>query len=511
MYRFSTIIHVILFLFFCQMTVSAQQKWDAVWLFGYGFPSGDTIVYHTKFDFHYDPVKITATGFGLVNFAGGDANSGICDADGNLQFATDKCIVSSWNGWPPMQGGEKMTNDKSDSIYCISGGGLGPQSTLALPWPDSADQYILFYYGYAFVATAGAHRPIKLYWARIDMRLNNGLGAVVEKHNIGVQDTLAACYLQAVRHANGRDWWILAPEGGNNGYYTLLLTPMGIQKTFRQYFGEPWSSMQKVGLGQAVFSPDGHTYARMNWHYDLHVFDFDRCSGLLSNERTATFPDNPPYQTGGVAISANSRYVYATTTTRLWQLDLQSPDLDDSKILIDTYDGQPFPNYGVFYLSYLAPDNKIYIAGTSSHRHLHVINAPDSAGLACDFAQHGVPIPTFNYVSLPNYPHFRLGVSASPCDSMSGVGMEPKGRAGSFAVYPNPASDAVDIAFDQAASSGCRIEVLSMMGQLIGSQNVPDGTVAVTLPLDNYPNGYYFLRVVDAGRKIPGQKIIIIR
>jgi len=91
------------------------------------------------------------------------------------------------------------------------------------------------------------------------------------------------------------------------------------------------------------------------------------------------------------------------------------------------------------------------------------------------------------------------------------VGMEPKGRADGFVVYPNPASNAVDIAFDQATSSGCRIEVLSMMGQLIGSQNVSVGTVAITLPLDNYPNGYYFLRVIDAWRKIPGQKIIILR
>ena len=53
---------------FPQITLSAQQKWDAVWLFGYGFPSGDSLVYHTKFDFHYNPVKITATGVGFVNF-----------------------------------------------------------------------------------------------------------------------------------------------------------------------------------------------------------------------------------------------------------------------------------------------------------------------------------------------------------------------------------------------------------------------------------------------------------
>jgi len=507
MYRFY--FSAFAFLFFYQTTLFTQQKWDAIWMIGYSTPSGDSIIDLTKLDFNSFPVAIEGINFGGGTFTQ-DANAAICNPYGTLQFYTDKCTVTDQDGWPPMLGGEKMTNDKYDSIYCSTGGGLGTQSVLALPWPDSADQYILFYYGYAVVPIAVALRPIKLYWGRIDMRLNNGLGEVVEKHNIIVQDTLADGYLQAVRHANGRDWWVLTPEGGGNCYYTIEMSPTGPYVRFKQCEGQHWSSMQKDGLGQAVFSPDGSTYARMNWHYDLHVFDFDRCSGLLSNERTAAFPDHP-YETGGVAISANSRYLYTTTTTRLWQLDLQSPDLNASKILIDTYDGQPFPDYGVFYLSYLAPDNKIYIAGTSSHRHLHVINSPDSAGLACDFAQHGVPIPTFNYVSLPNYPFFRLGASASPCDSMSGVGMEPKGRADGFVVYPNPASNAVDIAFDQATSSGCRIEVLSMMGQLIGSQNVSVGTVAITLPLDNYPNGYYFLRVIDAWRKIPGQKIIILR
>ena len=135
MKRVSLLIAMMLPLFFSQITLSAQQKWDAIWLFGHGFSSGDTFVYHTKFDFHYDPVKITATGVGFVNFNG--ANTGICNADGNLQFVTDKCDVSNWSGWPPMQGGENMSNDKYDSLYCSTGGGIGQQSILALPWPDS--------------------------------------------------------------------------------------------------------------------------------------------------------------------------------------------------------------------------------------------------------------------------------------------------------------------------------------------------------------------------------------
>ena len=491
MNRFSAIRYTILFLLFSQITIFAQQKWDAIWLFGYGFPSGDTIVYHTKFDFQYDPVKITATGVGLVNFTD-SANAGICNSDGNLQFATDKCIVSSWSGWPPMQGGENLAIDKSDSLNCTTGGGHGQQSVLALPWPDSTDQYILFYYGYDWVAIGNALKPIKLYWARIDMRLNNGLGAVVEKHNIIVQDTLANGYLQAVRHANGRDWWVLTPEAGSNCYYTIKLNPTEPLVMFKQCAGQTWL-MNKDWLGQAVFSPDGRTYARMNWHYDLHVFDFDRCSGLLSSERTAAFPDDP-YETGGVAISANSRYVYTTTTTRLWQLDLQSPNLNASKILIDTYDGQPFPNYGVFYLSYLAPDNKIYIAGISSHRHLHVINAPDSAGLACDFAQHGVPIPTFNYVSLPNYPFFRLGAAESPCDS-TGVGVNEivSGEENEVKIFPNPV-------YDQLYISGLDINAIVTITDASGKtifQKKGDwpGIGQEAIDISRLSQGLYFVSV----------------
>lgn len=505
MYRFPLIASAILFLFFSQITLSAQQKWDAIWLFGHGFPSGDTFVYHTKFDFHYDPVKITATGVGFVNFNG--ANASICNADGNLQFTTDKCNVSSWSGWPPMQGGEKMTNDKYDSIYCSTGGGIGQQSILALPWPDSADQYVLFYYGYGSVPIANALKPIKLYWARIDMRLNNGLGAVVEKHNIIVQDTLANGYLQAVRHANGRDWWVMTPEAGSNCYYTIKLNPTGPHMMFKQCEGQTWL-MNKDWIGQAVFSPDGSTYARMNWHYDLHVFDFDRCSGLLSNERTAAFPDDAPYDTGGVAISANSRYVYATTTVKLWQLDLQSSDLDASKILIDTYDGQPFPDYGVFYLSYLAPDNKIYIAGTSSHRHLHVINAPDSAGLACGFAQHGVPIPTFNYVSLPNYPFFRLGVADTPCDSVSGISETSKKTIiQSIHISPNPSSLETTISLPTQAQGQWTLTDIS-------SKNIRKGLwegASAKLNLEDLSPGLYFFQLQEKNGLVFVGKVVVQR
>jgi hypothetical protein len=43
-----------------------------------------------------------------------------------------------------------------------------------------------------------------------------------------------------------------------------------------------------------------------------------------------------------------------------------------------------------FYLAQLAPDGKIYINSNNGVSYLHVINNPDSLGLACDVCQHCV-------------------------------------------------------------------------------------------------------------------------
>ncbi|HRF38555.1 MAG TPA: hypothetical protein PK198_07190, partial [Saprospiraceae bacterium] len=71
-----------------------------------------------------------------------------------------------------------------------------------------------------------------------------------------------------------------------------------------------------------------------------------------------------------------------------------------------------------FYLAQLAPDGKIYINSNNGVRYLHVINQPDSLGLACDVCQHCVELPSINALSLPNFPNYRLHhLEGSPCDT----------------------------------------------------------------------------------------------
>jgi hypothetical protein len=93
-------------------------------------------------------------------------------------------------------------------------------SVLITPMPDNEKIYQIFHWDYeAFnVRQPGGSQfgPLHLYHTVVDMSQNNGLGQVVSKNNLILADTLSSCALQAVRHANGRDWWILAPEFSGN-------------------------------------------------------------------------------------------------------------------------------------------------------------------------------------------------------------------------------------------------------------------------------------------------------
>lgn len=68
-----------------------------------------------------------------------------------------------------------------------------------------------------------------LYYSVIDMNQNGGQGAVTQK-NIQLLNYQCSDGLSAVKHANGRDWWVLFRRGylPTNEFYIYLVTPSGI-------------------------------------------------------------------------------------------------------------------------------------------------------------------------------------------------------------------------------------------------------------------------------------------
>jgi len=122
-------------------------------------------------------------------------------------------------------------------------------------------------------------------------------------------------------------------------------------------------------LGQAAFSPDGKYYAVFNSiNQDLgqfiDVFSFDRCSGILSNQRTMHLNMDI---SGGVAFLPNSRFLYVSSYIDLYQYDMWAADIESSKVKLAEFDNWQgvtglFPTY---WLMQLAPDGKIYFFSRS--------------------------------------------------------------------------------------------------------------------------------------------------
>jgi hypothetical protein len=252
--------------------------------------------------------------------------------------------------------------------------------------------------------------------AVIDMSKNNGLGRVVNRKIPVVHDTLILGNLQAVRHANGRDWWIINFKRGSNKYYRVLIDPRGIHNLGIVEVELPIVN----GAGSSVFSPDGKKYVIYtaldntsgSW---LNIFDFNRCTGYLSNQ----IQIKGIARYGGVAISPNSRFLYNNKSDTAFQYDLWTADILASRKVVAVYDGfrDPFPV--TFYMMQLAPDGKIYSSATSGARFLHVIHRPDEEGMACQYQQHGIQLYKYNDFSVPNFPNYRLGpLDGSPCDTL---------------------------------------------------------------------------------------------
>lgn len=242
---------------------------------------------------------------------------------------------------------------------------------------------------------------------------------MISRGQVVIDDTLSMGKFTATKHANGRDWWILAHEQNTNRFYRILLDLQGFHNLGSQMVG----ANAVDGFGQACFSPNGEHYLMYDGiTFDstigsfLNLYDFDRCTGLLSNHRHTNIK---PGGYGGVAFSPNSRYFYYNNWFWAYQYDMLAADIWASQTLIAEWDGYHAPTATRFMFMQLMPDGKVYSCTSTLSTVLHVIQHPDEPAAFCNYQQHAVHMPTRNSNSIPNFPHFRLGpVDGSSCDTL---------------------------------------------------------------------------------------------
>jgi len=389
------------------------QKEDHVWVFGYDYltdinhPGAERIVF--TFD---DSLKLKYSNGPMILF---DTYGSICDSNGNLLLLSNGCFIENGTG-EKIPDSDGLNPGKLYDVQCLNNQGYNTQqSMMLLPDPHNKLRYHLFHI--PTTIANGIALDYGILHSIVDLSLNNNEGGMIVKNDTLVLDLPSNDGMHAVRHANGRDWWILGAQRYSNLYYTFLLTQNGIQKS-EQLIGD---SLAIDASGEMCFSPDGSKFARFDCKNGLHLFDFDRCSGILSNPVSI-----PHIQDGtqvnnyaGLAWSADGRFLYMACGTAIYQIDMTTQDLAASRQLVLQYDPN---NYcflnSTFLWMELGPDGVIYCRPGNGTKCMNRINHPERAGIACAGQQKAFSFD-YAYKNIPHFPNFRLGpIDGSACDTL---------------------------------------------------------------------------------------------
>ena len=499
---------------YAQYPLDHKRDWQ--WRFGYDDGPPDWGL--SKVDFSSGAPVST---YDTVPFWFDFANASISDTSGQLLFYSNGARVANRF---------EQETPNGDSIGCcfvnfdaeMSSGSPLAQSILMLPWPDHPEHYVLFKKPVDYASTIFLYNPVIQYNV-LDAAADSGNGDILLKNEILLTDTLSNNGFAACRHANGRDWWIVARRFNEATFHTILLDPFGVTVVGSQTLDIPMPAL----FGQNFFTPNGNTLVFTAIYDDfsldtayVYTFDFNRCNGGLANPQRVWFPSDGSASMSGSA-SPNSRFVYASMPDRIYQFDLQAQDLLASQTLVATYDGfldstGSFPKPTSFNWHQLGPDGKVYIAaGNTSY--LHVIENPDAQGAACNVNQHGFHLSALNNYSMPNFPNFRLGpVDGSSCDTL-GIdvvnGVEPiaSTKPFTFDVFPNPASDYAQLTWNGFTGNGF-VNVCEPNGRVVLTRPVNFNRTMTPLELKRFAPSIYLVKLVDeSNRTLATRKLVIAR
>ncbi|MBK8080999.1 MAG: T9SS type A sorting domain-containing protein [Saprospiraceae bacterium] len=407
---------------------------------------------------------------------------------GDLMFYTNGCRIMNKNH-DVMENGDSINQGVQWRYFCNE----GPSSfysdfngSLSLPFPgqDNKGKYVLF-------TRPKNLEPVyiqKILYHIIDMNQNDGKGKVIKKNiELFKGDELAPASMQACKHANGTDWWIMQWERNKPLYHVFILDKNGPRFSHSASVG----SNGPLSVSQACFSPDGTKFIWSDLNKGVGLYDFDRETGFLSNPKSKTISPLYQYGKGGVSFSRSGRFAYLSARYELFQLDTWEEDFDKAFTMIDTISiitpvGIPLN----FSNSMLAPDCKIYISTGFTWFYYHVIHNPDEKGKACDLRKLDLQLPWPNRNSaVPNNVHYRMDEEEVCNPRLSSLFPEEWYGSKRVKLYPNPAMDRLTI---EGIEGQGQVSFYNLTGQLMKKILTLNGQ---SLDISDLHQGVYILKV----------------
>jgi hypothetical protein len=454
----------------------------------------DNTVPKLLLSFHSDPPTLIEEAPDLL-WRAKEPISSICNRWGQLQLYSDNHRI--WNA-------SHQLVENINSIHSWIPEGSGVWSTVAngtmiLPYPgDSLDRYFALWnmdhqinYG-----------PLTLQYSVVD-RYGGTTGTGILLHQGLPERPLGNTTIQegltAIKHANGRDWWIICRKGmwNSDTIISMLFTPRGIEAV--NYFTAPNSYGIVVNMRA---SNDGTLLSETVLEsHDVNLYKFNRCSGELFYRSTLHSDGLYPY---GMAFAPGGKMLYVASGSippRLFQLIIKEDTIYSATRI--------FYSSGLKAITQLSlgPDGRIYCVhkrsenvynnpelDTFSH-HLGVIQYPDEEGMACQYNPHGIHLNghIFFGIGLPNHPNYDLGpLRGSICDSLPDpviASVPAQVPAPGFAVtlYPNPAADVLMIR--SAGGMLSELSIYNSLGRLVWRSDA--ATLHQPIAVGEWPVGLY--------------------
>ncbi|MFN8277665.1 MAG: T9SS type A sorting domain-containing protein [Chitinophagales bacterium] len=415
---------------------------------------------------------------------------------GSLNFFTTGTKVLDRNG-DLMENGDSTCDDIFLKYYSRNGM-LCNQSVLTFPRGYSLYWIVQTLYSDSQLTLGGPLYNDRIYYHTVDMRANGGLGKVTSKKNFLYGEAVAEDHFTACKHANGRDYWLIAVKYQDSTYVKFLVTPDSILGPYYQTIGSAY--FEPDYRGALCFSADGSRFAGIGARSKLNIMDFDRCTGEFSNAVSLVIPNDTVWYQGqtqivgnganGVAFSPSGRFLYLLGYQFIRQYNLNDFFSQVVWQWDSTY-GFTFTNEG--YLSY---NGKIIISnyhGLGSHGY-HTIEYPDSPGMACRFKWNSVVThpPILNYNCLNNTFNYRLGALAgSGCDTIR-TAVKDIEKEKRIHIYPNPATDQVIVELYEYLKNA-QLAIYDNAQRLVYSK--PDMFMETKVDISKWPTGIYTVQV----------------
>ncbi|TVR79792.1 MAG: hypothetical protein EA409_08670, partial [Saprospirales bacterium] len=414
------------------------QKNDFNWLFGNTYTNATGIcevgVGTNHIDFGKDSLVINCLKESHI-FRPDGSMASISDDEGNLLFYSDNMDIYNARH-EIMKGGDSISIcAEYDFYYTHTRGKPTAQCLIILPYPGQEDRYIIVHQAPNRRLNSGSFTRVEeTLYSIIDMSGDNGLGEVIKKNEVLIEERFAACKLRAVRHANGRDWWIPIPLEGAPFFYVFLLDPEGIHLHHIDTIHRPVQLLLPFNFKP---SPQGDMFVLVidetrtwgpphpTYPVTIQSISFDRCSGKLELSNEFRIDASNLYKLIFVEFDPNGRFIYLPHVKYIYQIDIRDPDplstLDT--VAVHSEDPDLFIRSSFLKIG-LTPKGQIIVISSGGYQHTLIAN-PELKGKSSNVLQHTLISPKL-VNELPYFPNFRLGpIDNSPCDTL-GINNEPK-------------------------------------------------------------------------------------